>query len=234
MYFDELSAYDKIIVGNKVHPKTIDKILKKVLSIFGLKFSKKRDKNATTNHPLLNGWYKNSVGEDELDLTVQVLHHPQTTYYTMDQQTWDYFKERIVDVIEHEYRHHEQNVARNGEKPAKQRFLINQRHKSGIRSLQQVAQKKKGDVYSSKDWLEDIAYLTNKDEMDAFASNVASELLDTFGSKELALKRLKNFAKLKLKHSPSLDQYNIMFVPKSKIMKKFIKMVTNYINGFER
>lgn len=74
-------------------------------------------------------------------------------------------------------------------------------------------------------------YLGSTDEVHAFATNIAHELVDTFGSKEAALIALRSPSKITMSQSINLFVYGKAFLDdwSNAVLKKLLKSIAAYI-----
>lgn len=211
--------YAKQIVGKTVPVKKILTIVRKIFKPFNVDVSLNSSNVIDKNTLNLNAFY-NSV-DDEIEL--ELYTHPKEKVFTWDSVYWTYVANLLSDAVVHEIVHQSQYYSRDFED---QRKLSKKEYKSA-KSYDIV--KKGNKDYSLEDYIHDVEYYANPDELEAFSMNAASELMISFGNKDKVLKVLKKYHNIGLKQSPVFYGYNELFNKNSQIMKKFVKLVVHYV-----
>tara|TARA_Y100000034_G_scaffold136371_1_gene212442 strand:+ start:2887 stop:3588 length:702 start_codon:yes stop_codon:yes gene_type:complete len=154
--------------------------------------------------------FNNDHGETPFFLTLYFNRNDKQLSISTD--GWNVISRTVADVMQHELAHQAQHHKRGG--------FANQRKFTRFTS-------------KAKDIQRDQEYLGNDDEIESFALNISQQLISSQGSKEAALKRLRNFKSIKRMESFHLLVYLDVFGydPKHAVVKKLINKVVRFINS---
>ncbi len=143
-------------------------------------------------------------GENQILITF-ISAHP-TTSIIIKETVWTWLREYIVDIITHEFIHFEQ-YSKSEDRP-----LLKKKYSASIKTSRS-----------------DAEYLGSPDEMEAFALNIAHELIRSLGSKEEAIYRLRYYSLLNDSHSSTFKEYLNTFETESYIIKRLIQQIVFFI-----
>jgi len=203
------SVLDNQIIGKYVSIRKLKDLIAKSLYKYDIiEVDAISSNNVDVGTLNVNAGYVHDNDPDYVVIDLNVVYNPKDKKIELNKYSWEYTKRLFADALVHEFIHNAQYIARGGKD---QHNNIKLKHAK------------------SKD-IKNLKYHGNEDELNAFAVNAASELLYFYKTKAKVLKALKNFTTITIKQSPVFDTYNSLFKKNSKVMKKFIKLVTYHIN----
>ena len=141
---------------------------------------------------------------------VSLVFSPKDTELTILDKGLNYLTTQIANAIQHEMQHSKQYGGRNFERQRK--FT---KFTSNIENVM-AAQK----------------YLGNDDEIDAFAVNIAHELVDHYGDVNKSLQAMRNPKSIPMDASMRLFAYSTSFLTdwsRSVVLKKLAKKIVAYL-----
>jgi len=158
-----------------------------------------------TNTLNVSAGYVHDEEPEYQEMYFYIAYNPKDKFIIFDKAKWEYTKQLFSSALVHEFLHQSQYIARSD----KDQRTRDNRSQAKIKDKQS------------------IDYLSNPDEIEAFAVNAAAELKQFYGDKALAA--IRNYKKIGLKQSPVFDSYLITFKDDSRVLKKFVKAVTFYL-----
>jgi len=165
--------------------------------------------------------------DEPAEIYLTLLHHPKDKKINYNKKDFNNYVDLYADAVHHELNHFRQWTSKNYIELEKTRKL-SQKEIDSVRPFKYV-KKLKGKDYKIKKYREDIEYYSQGFEIESFALNAASELINYFNSDKEALQALNKYSKIIISQSPVINTYNELFKHNSVIMKKFIKIVAHYI-----
>jgi hypothetical protein len=156
------------IIGKKLTPDQIHKkISKHIKLLLPVRIKKHIDAKILQRHIYMGGmYYSNYDKEHRPSIEVNFSYHPFDEFLTMTEYRWKRMSIRFADVVLHEMIHMRQFRARN------------------FKSIP--------GYQSTAEWAKDRRqqeYLGDRDEMGAFAYNIACEMIDRFGYNPTIIKQ---------------------------------------------
>jgi hypothetical protein len=209
-------SFDKFI-NVPVTPKQIVTHLRKIAGPSTILNTSKSDV-VDPNNIGLNAYYDpDEDEEEEKPFELVAVFNPNDKQITMDRAGWREFASQVIDYLEHEMIHQYQYRSRDFQ-PTK-----------GFRSKATNPEIKKQQEY-----------LGNTDEIEAYAYNLANELLrKTKGNYEMTLRLLGNFSRTAITKdqagrflSPNLYGYfkDFNFDTTHPVLKRLMKKTYQYVN----
>jgi hypothetical protein len=152
------------------------------------------------------GFFDWGEWDDDVNIELVLMVKDENKPITINITRWEYLEHEVLQTLEHEMIHRGQMMKRCG---------------------LEVLPSYPADLSEEQ---ERIIYLSDPDELDAYANDVFLDLLRTYNYLGIALK-LQEYSKITEKESPMLYEYVELFGADSdlvkRIVKKVIKKVTN-------
>lgn len=206
-----LTAFDEKVINHNHNVHSIAGIFKKsIKSDVPIKITVGKNIDAGIIN-LVATYEAFDVISEKPQIEIVVLSDYTMPLFKLAPSQWSYCKNLFVDVIEHEYTHHDQYNKRDY-LPQRE---VNKKEKAGA--------KKHAIEY-------DINYYGNPDELEAFAKNACFELINNCKKESIIKKLLRNYSNLPLWASPIIHGYNEVFEKDSIVMKKFMKRIFRNLN----
>jgi len=209
-------SFDKFI-NVPVTPKQIVTHLRKIAGTSTILTTSKSDV-IDPNNIGLNAYYDPDEDEDdEKPFELVAVFNPSDKQISMDRAGWREFAAQVIDYLEHEMIHQYQYRSRD--------FQPNRAFKSKAKDPHIKSQQE---------------YLGNTDEIEAYAYNLANELLrKTKGDYDMTLRLLGNFSRTAITKdqagrflSPNLYGYfkDFNFDTTHPVLKRLMKKTYQYVN----
>ena len=156
------------VIGKKLTPEQIHKKISKHLKLaFPIKVRKVMDAGILQGFIYTGGWYYSTEDQKgKTSICIEFSYHPWDEFLKMSEYRWRCMARRFADTMLHEIIHMRQFRAR--------KF----KNIPGYQSTAQSAKTRKNQEYYG-----------DRDEMGAFAFNIACELVDRFGYEPTSIKR---------------------------------------------
>ena len=149
-----------------------------------------------------NGYFYHQDWDGESNIELEVVVRDTNDVIIINNNAWKFLEHEIIQTLEHEIIHREQCESRDGFQPTTIQFLP---HMENLTDAQQR-----------------IVYLSIPDEIDAYANDVALDLLQIYNRTQAA-KRLLNWPTILVSESAIFCEYMDLFGPNSDIVKVIVK-----------
>jgi len=204
----------KIINKNITIKSIADEIEKTLRRHYNVEISVQKSSKVSSSSIVVNAWYDEDNDKDgeETPIGLNFIVSDPEVLLNLDSVMWHKLSNEVADAVQHEYLHMTQYRNRGFIKPAKYRPKISKELK---------------DFYSSR------VYLGNSDEIEAYALNISSELLNKYRTKQKTVANVKRLDKSLFKASPNLFAYFMAFNFDSRhpVIRKLLKKVLLYIES---
>ena len=163
---------------------------------------------------VVNAWYDDDDDRTGQDIPIRlnfIVSDPEVLL-NLDEKMWHKFSNEVADAVQHEYLHMSQYRNRGFVKSSKYKPKVTKELK---------------DFYNTK------VYLGNSDEIEAYALNISSELLNKYRTKKKTIANVKRLDKSLFTASPNLFAYFMAFNfdTRHPVIRKLLKKVLLYIES---
>ena len=160
----------------------------------------------------LIGTVKSKIINKNITIRLNFIVSDPEVLLNLDEKMWKKFSNEVADAVQHEYLHMAQYRNRGFTKPSKYKPKVTKELK---------------DFYNSQ------SYLGNSDEIEAYALNISSELLNKYRTKRKTIANIKRLDKSLFTASPNLFAYFMAFNFDSRhpVIRKLIKKVLLYVES---
>jgi len=163
---------------------------------------------------IINAYYdpENDKTGNDVPIQIELKVSDPEVLLNLDNAMWIKFSNELADAIQHEYLHMTQHRNRG--------FVKSSEYKPKIT-------KELKDFYNSQ------SYLGNSDEIEAYALNISSELLNKYRTKRKTIANVKRLDKSLFTASPNLFAYFMAFNfdTRHPVIRKLLKKVLLYIES---
>ncbi len=203
------------IINRNITIRTIANELEKTLRRkYDLEVKVEKSSKVSSSSIVVNAWYDDDDDRtgDDIPIRLNFIVSDPEVLLNLDEKMWKKFSNEVADAVQHEYLHMTQYRNRGFTKPSK---------------YKPKSTKELKDFYNAK------VYLGNSDEIEAYALNISSELLNTYRTKRKTIANLKRLDKSLFKASPNLFAYFMAFDFDSRhpVIRKLIKKVLLYVES---
>jgi hypothetical protein len=206
----ELKGFEKLLSKDGASKTTILRNLRQILKPYGAIVKQETNANIPSNQIYVSALFDPDEDEEgNPSIELILLFNPSDSKMSMSSDNIKETIDSIIKALMHEYIHRMQYQKRN--------YVSNRIFKTDNKEKK---------------------YYGNTDEIEAFANNIAYELLDfTKGSKQKAKSMLRNFestSNMRLSNgnllSPDFQNYVKFFGNSSPITKRLVKRIYHYID----
>ena len=203
------------VINRNITIKSIANELEKTLRRkYDVEVKVEKSSKVSSSSIVVNAWYDddNDRTGDDIPIRLNFIVSDPEVLLNIDEKMWHKFSNEVADAIQHEYLHMSQYRNRG--------FAKSSNYKPKIK-------KELKDFYNSQ------SYLGNSDEIEAYALNISTELLNKYRTKRKTVANLKRLDKSLFKASPNLFAYFMAFNFDSRhpVIRKLIKKVLLYIES---
>ena len=203
------------IINRNITIRIIANELEKTLRRkYDLEVKVEKSSKVSSSSIVVNAWYDddNDRTGDDIPIRLNFIVSDPEVLLNLDEKMWKKFSNEVADAVQHEYLHMTQYRNRG--------FIKSSKYKPKVT-------KELKDFYNAK------VYLGNSDEIEAYALNISSELLNTYRTKRKTIANLKRLDKSLFKASPNLFAYFMAFDFDSRhpVIRKLIKKVLLYVES---
>ena len=203
------------VINKNITIRTIANELEKTLRRkYDLEVKVEKSSKVSSSSIVVNAWYDDDYDKtgDDIPIRLNFIVSDPEVLLNLDEKMWKKFSNEVADAVQHEYLHMTQYRNRG--------FVKTSKYKPKVK-------KELKDFYNAK------VYLGNSDEIEAYALNISSELLNTYRTKRKTIANLKRLDKSLFKASPNLFAYFMAFDFDSRhpVIRKLIKKVLLYVES---
>ena len=203
------------VINRNITIKSVANELEKTLRRkYDVEVKVEKSGKVSSSSIVVNAWYDddNDRTGDDIPIRLNFIVSDPEVLLNIDEKMWHKFSNEVADAIQHEYLHMSQYRNRG--------FAKSSNYKPKIK-------KELKDFYNSQ------SYLGNSDEIEAYALNISTELLNKYRTKRKTVANLKRLDKSLFKASPNLFAYFMAFNFDSRhpVIRKLIKKVLLYIES---
>ena len=203
------------IINKNITIRTIANELEKTLRRkYDLEVKVEKSSKVSSSSIVVNAWYDDDYDRtgDDIPIRLNFIVSDPEVLLNLDEKMWKKFSNEVADAVQHEYLHMTQYRNRGFVKTSKYKPKVTKEIKN---------------FYDVK------VYLGNSDEIEAYALNISSELLNTYRTKRKTIANLKRLDKSLFKASPNLFAYFMAFDFDSRhpVIRKLIKKVLLYVES---
>ncbi len=204
----------KIINKNMTIRAIADEIEKTLRRKYDVEITIEKSSKIASGSIVINAYYDPENDKTGNDTAIQLelkVSDPEVLL-NLDNDMWTKLSNELTDAIQHEYLHMSQYRNRG--------FVKTSEYKPKM-------SKELKDFYSSR------VYLGNSDEIEAYALNISSELLNKYRTKQKTIANIKRLDKSLFTASPNLFAYFMAFNFDSRhpVIRKLLKKVLLYIES---
>jgi len=199
-------SIEKEVVGIEMDGYDLASIFTEHLEEFGVEVSIHSIEEIPSGFASSNGYFNSFEWEEEINIELALLVHDEEEEQTINKESWEFLRHQVQATIEHEMIHREQIQKRNG--------------------LVSMPLYEKGMTEKQKR----IIYLSDPDEIEAYANDVCLDLRRTYTCYGAVLK-LQEYGKIKKEDSPILHEYVTLFGPRSEIVKSIVKKAVKTLSN---
>ena len=207
-------AKSKIINRNITIRSIANEIEKTLRRKYDIEITIEKSGRVASGSILINAYYdpENDKTGDDVPIQIELKVSDPEVLLNLDNALWMKFSNELADAIQHEYLHMTQHRNRG--------FVKTSEYKPKVT-------KELKDFYSSR------VYLGNSDEIEAYALNISSELLNKYRTKQKTIANVKRLDKSLFRASPNLFAYFMAFNFDSRhpVIRKLLKKVLLYIES---
>ena len=207
-------AKSKIINRNITIGSIANEIEKTLRRKYDIEITIEKSGRVASGSILINAYYdpENDKTGDDVPIQIELKVSDPEVLLNLDNALWMKFSNELADAIQHEYLHMTQHRNRG--------FVKTSEYKPKVT-------KELKDFYSSR------VYLGNSDEIEAYALNISSELLNKYRTKQKTIANVKRLDKSLFRASPNLFAYFMAFNFDSRhpVIRKLLKKVLLYIES---
>ena len=203
------------VINRNITIKSVANELEKTLRRkYDVEVKVEKSSKVSSSSIVVNAWYDddNDRTGDDIPIRLNFIVSDPEVLLNIDEKMWHKFSNEVADAIQHEYLHMSQYRNRGFAKPSNYKPKIKKELK---------------DFYNSQ------SYLGNSDEIEAYALNISTELLNKYRTKRKTVANLKRLDKSLFTASPNLFAYFMAFNFDSRhpVIRKLIKKVLLYIES---
>ncbi len=203
------------IINKNITIRTIANELEKTLRRkYDLEVKVEKSSKVSSSSIVVNAWYDDDDDRtgDDIPIRLNFIVSDPEVLLNVDEKMWTKFSNEVADAVQHEYLHMSQYRNRGFTKPSKYKPKVTKELK---------------DFYNSQ------SYLGNSDEIEAYALNISSELLNKYRTKRKTIANIKRLDKSLFTASPNLFAYFMAFNFDSRhpVIRKLLKKVLLYIES---
>jgi len=207
-------AKSNIINKNITIGSIANEIEKTLRRKYDIEITIERSSRVSSGSIVINAYYdpENDKNGEDIPIQIELKVSDPEVLLNLDKHLWHKFSNELADAIQHEYLHMSQYRNRG--------FVKTSEYKPKIA-------KELKDFYSSR------VYLGNSDEIEAYALNISSELLNKYRTKQKTIANVKRLDKSLFRASPNLFAYFMAFNFDSRhpVIRKLLKKVLLYIES---
>ena len=204
----------KIVNKNMTIKAIANEVEKTLRRKYDVEISIEKSSRVDSGSIIINAYYdpENDKTGDDVAVQIELKVSDPEVLLNLDNDMWMKFSNELTDAIQHEYIHMSQYRNRG--------FVKTSDYKPKI-------SKELKDFYSSR------VYLGNSDEIEAYALNISSELLNKYRTKQKTIANVKRLDKSLFTASPNLFAYFMAFNFDSRhpVIRKLLKKVLLYIES---
>ena len=208
------TAKSRVIKRNITIKSIANELEKTLRRKYDVEVKVEKSSKVSCSSIVVNAWYDddNDRTGDDIPIRLNFIVSDPEVLLNIDEKMWHKFSNEVADAIQHEYLHMSQYRNRG--------FAKSSNYKPKIK-------KELKDFYNSQ------SYLGNSDEIEAYALNISTELLNKYRTKRKTVANLKRLDKSLFKASPNLFAYFMAFNFDSRhpVIRKLIKKVLLYIES---
>lgn len=208
------TAKSKIINKNITIKSIANEVEKTLRRKYDIEITIEKSSRVASGSIVINAYYdpENDKNGDDIPIQIELKVSDPEVLLNLDDSMWTKFSNELADAIQHEYLHMSQYRNRDFVKSSEYKPTISKEIK---------------DFYNSQ------AYLGNSDEIEAYALNISTELLNTYRNKRQTIANIKRLDKSLFKASPNLFAYFMAFNFDSRhpVIRKLLKKVLLYIES---
>ena len=208
------TAKSRVIKRNITIKSIANELEKTLRRKYDVEVKVEKSSKVSSSSIVVNAWYDddNDRTGDDIPIRLNFIVSDPEVLLNIDEKMWHKFSNEVADAIQHEYLHMSQYRNRG--------FAKSSNYKPKIK-------KELKDFYNSQ------SYLGNSDEIEAYALNISTELLNKYRTKRKTVANLKRLDKSLFKASPNLFAYFMAFNFDSRhpVIRKLIKKVLLYIES---
>ena len=168
------------------------------LSEFGIEVTVTSHDDVPEDMATVNGYFNSFDWEDEINIELVLIVNDEESMININSESWSFLEHQTRQTLEHEMIHREQIKKRNG-------LVSMPFYEDGMTEQQKR-----------------IIYLSDPDEIDAYANDIVLDLKVKYNSLGVA-KMLSQYNKITQEESPILCEYIDMFGYDSDIVKTIVK-----------
>ena len=203
------------IINKNITIRTIANELEKTLRRkYDLEVKVEKSSKVSSSSIVVNAWYDDDDDRtgDDIPIRLNFIVSDPEVLLNVDEKMWTKFSNEVADAVQHEYLHMSQYRNRGFAKPSKYKPKVTKELK---------------DFYNSQ------SYLGNSDEIEAYALNISSELLNKYRTKRKTIANVKRLDKSLFTASPNLFAYFMAFNfdTRHPVIRKLLKKVLLYIES---
>ena len=203
------------IINKNITIRTIANELEKTLRRkYDLEVKVEKSSKVSSSSIVVNAWYDDDDDRtgDDIPIRLNFIVSDPEVLLNVDEKMWKKFSNEVADAVQHEYLHMSQYRNRGFTKPSKYKPKVTKELK---------------DFYNSQ------SYLGNSDEIEAYALNISSELLNKYRTKRKTIANIKRLDKSLFTASPNLFAYFMAFNfdTRHPVIRKLLKKVLLYIES---
>lgn len=191
-----------------------DEIEKTLRRHYNIEITIEKSSRVSSGSIVINAYYdpENDKNGEDPPIQIELKVSDPEVLLNLDEKMWTKFSNELSDAIQHEYLHMSQYRNRDFVKSSEYKPMISKEIK---------------DFYNSQ------VYLGNSDEIEAYALNISTELLNTYRTKQKTIANVKRLDKSLFKASPNLFAYFMAFNFDSRhpVIRKLLKKVLLYIES---
>lgn len=204
----------KIINRNITIGAIASEIEKTLRRKYDIEITIEKSSRVASGSIVINAYYdpENDKNGEDIPIQIELKVSDPEVLLNLDDAMWAKFSNELSDAIQHEYLHMSQYRNRDFVKTSEYKPMISKEIK---------------DFYNSQ------VYLGNSDEIEAYALNISTELLNNYRTKQKTIANIKRLDKSLFKASPNLFAYFMAFNFDSRhpVIRKLLKKVLLYIES---
>lgn len=186
------------IVNQPLYAEELARIIQYQFEDLGVEVNVAKVEGFPKDTATVNGYFNSFDWDIHENIELVLIVNDDEEPITINNSSWNFLKHQINQTLEHEMIHREQVIIRDG-------LTVLPIYQEGMCEEQ-----------------ERIIYLSDPDEIGAYANDVALDLLETYTCHG-ASARLVNYITITKDESPILCEYMDLFGPKSDIVKTIVK-----------
>lgn len=191
-------SIEKQVVGVEMDGYDLASIFTEHLEEFGVEVSVHSVEEVPSGMATSNGYFNSFDWEEEINIELALIVHDEEEEMVINKENWEFLRHQVQTTIEHEMIHREQINKRNGK-------VSMPLYQKGMTEKQKR-----------------IIYLSDPDEIEAYANDVCLDLLQNY-TYYGALLILQKYGSIKKEDSPILHEYVKLFGSNSDIVKSIVK-----------